>query len=93
MPNPPLSRLAQIQAAFAALGCDHANVVWDYGPKNPVGNYVFTAGWHDGTDRAPVAVVMRGHDPLKLMVLGGLEMVEKLKAERPDVTFPEVTFT
>jgi len=93
MPQIPLSRLMQIQQAFHVLGCDHADVIWDYGPPNPAGNYIFTAGWHDGTDRPPVKVVMRGHDALKLMVMGGLEMVQKLKDERPDVTFPEVTFT
>lgn len=93
MPQTPLSRLVQIQQCFNALGCDHATVVWQYGPINPLGNYLFTAGWHDGTDRDPVKVVMRGHDPLQLMILGGLEMVEKLATERPDVTFPVVVFT
>lgn len=92
MPQPPLSRLMQIQAAFRALGCDHANVVWDYGPANPTGNYIFTAGWHDASGRDPVKVVMRGRDSLQLMVLGGLEMVAKLATERPELTFPTVVF-
>lgn len=94
MPHPPLSRSTQLAQAFAALGCDHAGVKWDYSkPPNPNGQYVFTATWSDMTDRPPVKVVMRGHDPIRLMVLGGLEMVERLADERPDVAFPEVTFT
>jgi hypothetical protein len=85
--------MEQLTATFRALGCDHATVVWDYGPTDPEGNYIFTAGWHDGSDRLPVKVVMRGHDPVRLMVLGGIAMSKKLAEERPELTFPDVVWT
>ena len=89
MPNPPLSRQAQLADTFLALGCDNATTTWD----STAHQYVFSANWHDGTDRPPVTVIMRGPDALQLMVLGGLEMSKQLAIQRPELTFPDVVWT
>lgn len=93
MPNPPMSRSMQLQATFRALGCDHATVTYMYGWTDQTKKYMFTAGWHDESDRPPVAIKMFGADPLQLMVLGGIAMSAALAEQRPELTFPDVVWT